>query len=118
MKQSITPRKKLRTCLQTYSQLPEWIESSEFIRQYRNDYPNEDIQLSERLVFDIPQGELGEADTIRILECCRFFGINDWTIFSQIVSYYIKNPLLDGIDVLFPEFDDLWNCINHLLSLD
>eukprot|EP00615_Pteridomonas_danica_P007055 CAMPEP_0114355576 /NCGR_PEP_ID=MMETSP0101-20121206/20323_1 /TAXON_ID=38822 ORGANISM="Pteridomonas danica, Strain PT" /NCGR_SAMPLE_ID=MMETSP0101 /ASSEMBLY_ACC=CAM_ASM_000211 /LENGTH=228 /DNA_ID=CAMNT_0001497593 /DNA_START=192 /DNA_END=875 /DNA_ORIENTATION=+ len=111
------PRKRHQPSLHDYHHLPEWIESSEFVQQYRKDYPNEPIQLSENLVFELPPGGFNDINEVcQILESCRFFGINDWHIFSRIITHYIRYPVIKEIETAFEEYRSLWQCIRHFIN--
>eukprot|EP00615_Pteridomonas_danica_P002742 CAMPEP_0114339414 /NCGR_PEP_ID=MMETSP0101-20121206/7721_1 /TAXON_ID=38822 ORGANISM="Pteridomonas danica, Strain PT" /NCGR_SAMPLE_ID=MMETSP0101 /ASSEMBLY_ACC=CAM_ASM_000211 /LENGTH=264 /DNA_ID=CAMNT_0001472389 /DNA_START=21 /DNA_END=816 /DNA_ORIENTATION=- len=101
--------------LRSYEKLPKWIETSQFITQFRLDYPDEVIQLNEELVFEFPEELSNDEEVLRMLESCRFFGINDWFIFRMMMSYFLESEsIINKASNSFPEFETFWKSLGFI----
>mmetsp|Transcript_23494 Transcript_23494/g.30572 ORF Transcript_23494/g.30572 Transcript_23494/m.30572 type:complete len:430 (-) Transcript_23494:218-1507(-) len=99
----------------SFPELPIWIEQSEFVKQFRIDYPEETIQLNKNLVFELPQRFTAFEEIIQSLEACRFFGINDWKVIIMVLTYILDEyrldeslPQIEELQIKFPEFENIW----------
>jgi hypothetical protein len=101
--------------------LPNWIRNSEFIKQFREDYNDEEtVELNEDLVFACPLTLNTQPEVLRLLESMRFFGVNNWEIIKLIITFFLDNDDDDTevgtLKHMFPEFNDLWNNVEFLID--
>lgn len=71
--------------------IPKWIEESEFVSQFRNDYPDDKLIMEKSKLFEFPE-ILTTTNICKVLENIRYFGITD----MKIIDHIIYSFLYDG----------------------
>lgn len=68
--------------------VPNWIENSDFIKQFRIDYPDENLvipQEKEYLIYEYPNQIQTIEECVKILETMRYFGIDEFKNIDTII---------------------------------
>ena len=99
--------------------LPSWIKCSEFVRQYEEDFPEEEVLKlddKERL-FELPS-ELCEDSAVKVMDNIRYFGVNE-PITRKIFEFYVEVSNRDYVEPhkkSFPEFIVLWKNVEFAVA--
>jgi hypothetical protein len=95
------------TCISEVDQcIPNWILNSEFVRQFKIDFPEDPVILESHRLFEFPS-PLNKENLRLVLDNIRYFGIDDHIVHNALFEYFAGRQRHSGAYLVLKEFPEL-----------